>query len=380
MSPNSTQERAFMLEAIALAEQAKGKTAPNPCVGAVLVKNRRMAARGRHEFYGGPHAEINCLADAGARGVDPADCTMYVTLEPCNHHGKTPPCTEALIKAGVPRVVIGCSDPNAGVDGGGADRLREAGVEVVTGVAESECLDLVRDFIVWNETARPYVYLKMASTLDGRIATRSGHSKWITGEAARTEVHRLRSRVDAVVVGGGTFRADDPRLDVRLEPAPERQPLAVVAATRLPGSNEKLILLAERAKETIFLTTEAAAASNQAAALKKLGCRVWGLPGSARGELNLLKGLERLRQEAGAHYVLCEGGGALALSFLKQGLMDEFWHFTSPKVLGDAGARPMLIGREPETMDEAIGLRTLRVERIGDDLLGVYAPLEKAGK
>ena len=369
-----------MLEAVALAEQAKGKTAPNPCVGAVMVRDGVAVARGRHEFYGGPHAEVNCLADAESKGVDPAECVMYVTLEPCNHHGKTPPCTEALIEAKVPRVVIGCADPNAGVDGGGAERLRNAGVEVVSGVAESECLDLIRDFLVWNETAGPYVYLKMASTLDGRIATRRGHSKWITGDAARSEVHRLRSRVDAVIVGGGTFRADDPRLDVRTAPEPEKQPLAVVATTRLPGAREKFALLADRAKETIFLTTEAAAASNKAAALKKLGCRVWGLPGSGKGELNLVPGLERLRAETDVYNVLCEGGGALALSFLRQGLMDEFWHFTSPKVLGDSEAKPMLIGREPESMDEAIEFRTLRVERIGDDLLGVYAPLQKSGK
>jgi diaminohydroxyphosphoribosylaminopyrimidine deaminase/5-amino-6-(5-phosphoribosylamino)uracil reductase len=373
MNPTDDIRRGFMLQAAALAETAKGKTAPNPCVGAVLVRDGRVVARGMHEYYGGPHAEVNCLSDARAKGADPAGCEMYVTLEPCNHHGKTPPCSEALIEAGVARVVIGCLDPNAGVAGGGSRRLVDAEIEVVSGVAERECRDLIRDFIIWNETGRPYVYVKMASTLDGRIAARTGHSKWITGEAARAEVHRLRARCGAVVVGGGTFRADDPRLDVRGREV-ENQPLAVVATSRLPGTDDKFTLLAERAKETIFLTDEASAASDAARALGGRGCRVLGLPRTPGGGLDLLPGLKILRSEANAHYVLCEGGGSLALSFVEQGLMDEFWHFTAPKVLGDEAASPMFCGRAPRTMDGAIRLRPIRHLRIGDDMLCVYAP------
>jgi diaminohydroxyphosphoribosylaminopyrimidine deaminase/5-amino-6-(5-phosphoribosylamino)uracil reductase len=362
-----------MAKALALAARGKGATAPNPCVGAVLVKEDNVVAEGYHTAHGGPHAEVECLADARDKGVDPAECTMYVTLEPCNHHGKTPPCSEALLDAGVPAVVIGCADPNPGVAGGGAKRLAEAGVHVTLGVAEDACREMIRDFITWNETALPYTYVKMASTLDGRIATRTGHSQWITGEASRTLVHRLRARVGAVIVGGGTFRADNPGLDAR---APEAtcQPLAVVVTSRLPAAKDQFTLLAHRAQETIFFTTQAAAASAKSKALKALGCRVWGLPAATGGGLDLADGLARLRAEAGVHYALCEGGGALALSFMVQGLMHEFWHFTAPKILGDASAKPLLCGRSPETMDEALALRPLYSEPSGEDLLCVYAP------
>jgi diaminohydroxyphosphoribosylaminopyrimidine deaminase/5-amino-6-(5-phosphoribosylamino)uracil reductase len=366
-----------MREALALAKMGKGATAPNPCVGAVLVKDGQVAARGYHQVYGGPHAEVNCLADARDKGVDPALCSMYVTLEPCNHHGKTPPCAEALLHAGVPRVVIGCPDPNATVAGGGAKRLAEAGVEVVMGVAQGECRDMIRDFITWNQTNLPYIFVKIASTLDGRIATRTGHSQWVTGEESRAEVHRLRARVGAVIVGGGTFRADNPGLDARTgEKTP--QPLAAVVTSRLPGAQETFKLLAHRPEETIFLTTQAAAASQKAKDLKALGCRVWGLPAAKNRGLDLRQGLERLREEAGVHYALCEGGGSLALSFMVQGLMHEFWHFTAPKILGDESAKPLMCGRAPETMDEAFQLRLLRCERMGEDMLCVYAPKENS--
>jgi diaminohydroxyphosphoribosylaminopyrimidine deaminase/5-amino-6-(5-phosphoribosylamino)uracil reductase len=376
MKPTENSERALMLQALAEAEAAGRRTPPNPRVGAVLVRGGEVVARGRHEFHGGPHAEVNCIEDARAKGVDPAGCTLYVTLEPCNHQGKTPPCTKAILEAKIPRVVIGAPDPNRTVQGGGAEALEQAGVEVVTGVAERECLDLVREFLVWQNTDRPYVIVKLASTLDGRIAARSGHSRWITGEAARQEVHELRSRCGAVIVGGQTFRADNPSLDARGVEA-EAQPLAVVVTSRLPRPNDNVKLLAHRAAETIFLTGMDVSVSKEADALREVGVRIWGLP-VGTGGLCLAEGLARLRSECGVHRALCEGGGALALSFLTSGLMDEFWLFTAPKVLGDERAAPLFSGRSPETMDEALGLRPVRRRAVGGDMLQIFAPLEKA--
>jgi len=199
-----------MARAVELAGRGFGSTAPNPCVGAVLVKGGRIVAEGWHAVYGGPHAEINCLADARAKGVSPADCVLYVTLEPCNHYGKTPPCAQAVYEAGIRSVVVGARDPNPDVAGGGIAFLRERGVHVETGVLAKQCFNLIADFIIWKTTPLPYLYLKLATTIDGRIATRTGDSAFVSNAASRLEVHRLRSKVGAVMVGAGTLCADNP--------------------------------------------------------------------------------------------------------------------------------------------------------------------------
>ncbi|WP_167942226.1 bifunctional diaminohydroxyphosphoribosylaminopyrimidine deaminase/5-amino-6-(5-phosphoribosylamino)uracil reductase RibD [Desulfobaculum xiamenense] len=370
MSPD--RATAFMLHAVELAKRGRRHTAPNPSVGALLVCDGEIVAEGWHQRFGGPHAEIECLANAKARGVDPAQCAMFVTLEPCNHHGKTPPCSRAVLAAGVRELYVGTLDPNP-VAKGGAQFLRENGVAVHVGVAESACRDLIADFRVWKATERPYVILKMAATLDGKIATRTGHSQWVSGEASRRSVHELRSRVDAVIVGGGTFRADNPGLDARPQNAPDalRQPLAVVVTATLPAADADFQLLARRASETIFWTTQDAADGLQADALRTLGCRVWGLPSSGDG-LDLAKGLEKLRSDCGCLRALCEGGGGLALSFLASGLIDEFRLFVAPKILGDEMARNLFTGRSPLTMDEAIALRTAETRQCGEDTLIIY--------
>ena len=210
----------FMREAAELAERGRWSAAPNPTVGAVLVRDGVVVARGWHTAYGKSHAEVECLKDAEAKGVDPSACTLVVTLEPCNHQGQTPPCTEAVIAAGIRHVVIGLRDPNPKA-AGGMERLAEAGVEVEAGVCEELCRDLVADFLIWQTTKRPYVMLKLAMTLDGRIATRTGHSRWITGETARRQVHELRANVGraggAILVGGNTLHTDNPLLTARLD-------------------------------------------------------------------------------------------------------------------------------------------------------------------
>ncbi len=359
----------FMLEAIKLAERGRWKTAPNPTVGALLVREGVVVAQGWHTAFGKGHAEVECLADAAAKGVDPATCTLVVTLEPCNHHGKTPPCSEAILAAGIRHVVIGLADPNPQASGG-AKRLIDAGVQVEIGICETECRDLVADFLVWQTTLRPYVILKLAMTLDGRIATRTGHSQWITCEASRHAVHVLRANVGmaggAVLVGGNTLYADNPLLTAR-EAQSERQPLAAAVTSRIP-SPDSLRLLQERPGETILFTTASGAATPRAAQLRERGVRVFGLGRwkAGKGE-DLLQALEHLRSEENCPYVLCEGGGKLALALLEAGLVDEFHLHIAPKILGDNDARPLFSGRTPLTLDEALSMRLMDLTRYGDD-------------
>lgn len=366
----------FMQEAVALAEKGRWSAAPNPTVGAVLVRDGAVVARGWHTACGKSHAEVECLRDAEANGVDPAACTLVVTLEPCNHQGKTPPCTEAVIAAGIRHVVIGLRDPNPAA-AGGLERLTEAGVRVETGVCEDLCRDLVADFLIWQTTKRPYVILKLAMTLDGRIATRTGRSRWITGEASRRKVHVLRANVGrtggAVLVGGNTLHTDNPLLTARLDEPVERQPLAVSISSRVPAP-DSLALLRERPTETILFTTASGAATPKAALLRELGVRVVGLDRWKSGE-DLVRILEYLRQEADCPYVLCEGGGRLGLSLLENGLVDEFHVHIAPKVLGDNEARPLFDGRTPLELDEALSLRLVRMETCGDDGHLIFRPV-----
>ena len=251
----------YMELALMLAKNGLGWTAPNPMVGAVLVKDGEIIGQGWHEKCGEPHAERNALANCKK---SPQGATLYVTLEPCCHQGKTPPCTAAVREAGIKKLVVGLADPNP-VACGGACQLREAGLEVVEGVCAQECRDLVADFLVWQTQNRPYVILKMAATLDGRIATRKGQSQWISSEPSRQEVQRLRAGIGlcggAVLIGGGTFRADDPRLTVHEAGATAPQPLACVLTSRLPQPDADFHLLRHRPEQTIFMASPAAAAS-----------------------------------------------------------------------------------------------------------------------
>lgn len=408
----------FMGEAIALARRGRWRAAPNPTVGAVLVHDGQVLARGFHTACGMPHAEVECLRDAAANGVDPAGCTLVVTLEPCNHHGKTPPCSQAVLDAGIRHVVVGMADPNP-VARGGAEFLRQYGVRVDMGVREQDCRDLVADFVTWKKTDQPYVILKLASTLDGRIATRAGHSQWISCAASRRRVHAIRAGVGhaggAVLVGGATLFADNPLLTARCgdfsdafpaapqgdcarvdgADAPRRQPLAVAVTSRmdqLAARAGELALLQQRATDTIFWTTEKAAASPAADTVRATGARVWGLPGLSgqnsqdgqRGTdgttgtgdkgLDLRAGLARLRTEAGCLYVLCEGGGQLGLALLEAGLVHEFELHLAPKVLGDNAARPLFDGRAPLRLEDALGLRVAATAPSGDDIIVTLRP------
>jgi diaminohydroxyphosphoribosylaminopyrimidine deaminase/5-amino-6-(5-phosphoribosylamino)uracil reductase len=369
----------FMAKAVKLARQGLGLTAPNPCVGAVLVCDNRIAAQGWHTAWGKPHAEVEALRDAAARGVDTTRCTLYVTLEPCNHQGKTPPCTRAILEAGVPEVVVGCADPNATVAGGGAEFLRGKGVTVRMGVREQECRDLIADFLTWQTTDRPFSILKLATTLDGKIASRDGRAAWITGEDSRREVHRLRSWCGAVIVGGGTYRADDPALTCRLPGFDGAHPLAVIVTRTLPDPSAESALLSSRPEQVVFWTSEAETASVRAARLADLGVQVRGLPVLDQGPekpLDLKEGLRLLRREHGCHYTLTEGGGHLAGAMRRQGLVDELRLFQAMKVLGDEKGLGAFAGRGDTAMADAWKFRLVEQAFFGEDLYLRLRPKE----
>lgn len=369
----------FMDFAIELAEKGRGRTAPNPCVGAILVRNGEAVAGGFHTACGHPHAEIEALRDARSRNIDPSQCTLYVTLEPCNHHGKTPPCTEAILQAGIRDVVIGCTDPNQRVAGGGAAFLQDSGVTVHSGVKDRECRDLIADFLVWQSTDRPFSILKLATTLDGKIAVRSGQAAWISGEISRREVHALRSWCGAVIVGGGTYRTDNPLLTCRLPDFGGPQPLAVVVSRTLPDSGVDSNLLSARAGQTIFWTSVEESHSSRATRLGDLGVSVWGLPLWAKDPswgLDLGQGLRLLRRDRGCHYTLTEGGGHLACSMQHQGLVDELRIFQAMKVLGDEQARSAFAGRHVITMRDCWEFRPIEQRFLESDLYLRLRPKE----
>ncbi len=356
----------FMRMALDEAEKGVGLTSPNPAVGAVLVKNGHVLARGFHAKAGGPHAEIVALRGAGgrARGAD-----LYTTLEPCNHQGRTPPCTEAILAAGIRRVFVGSLDANPKVSGRGVKRLRSAGLKVVSGVLGEACADLNAPFFTFITRKRPYVTLKVASTADGRIAAEGGDSRWVTGPKARERVHWLRGRVDAVLVGAGTVRADDPQLTARPRGRPsKRQPLRVVlsASLDLPAGAK---VFAGRPGGALVLTTSGDEA--KAAALRAAGAQVVRLPPGRGGGVDLAAALQELARRDVVR-LLVEGGAGVYGGFLEAGLADEVLLFLAPKVLGSGLTWASLSARG--RMGDAIPLAPWRIEQLGPDVLLTARP------
>lgn len=366
----SDHER-WMHRCLELAARGAGRVSPNPMVGAVLVgPEGTLLGEGWHAAYGGPHAEPHALRDAATRhGADALrTATLYVNLEPCNHHGKTPPCTDAVLAAGVPRVVVGTVDPFPAVAGRGVERLRAHGVEVTTGVLEHECRRLNEAFLHHVATGRPLVVLKMAQTLDGCVATATGDARWVSGPEARQRVHAWRARLDAVLVGRGTALADDPALTVRHVEG--RQPVRVVLdrAGTLPASLQ--LFTDAFAAHTVAVTAPAARPA-YAAALAAAGGRVLRAP-EAEGRLDLGGVLDVLGREGGRdglplQSVLVEAGPALAAALFRQDLVDRFCLFIAPKLAGDGLATmgPLGIDR----MDDALTFAEQRWETVGADLL-----------
>ena len=362
-------EEQFMKRAIELAKQGSGWTAPNPLVGAVVVKNGRVIGEGYHRKYGELHAERNALA---ACTEDPAGATLYVTLEPCCHYGKTPPCTEIIIEKKIAKVVIGSRDPNPKVAGKGARILREHGIEVVEDYMREACDALNPVFFHYITTKTPYVVLKFAMTLDGKIATRTGASKWITGEAARNHVHQLRGRYAGILAGIGTVLADDPMLNCRIDGA--HQPLRIILDSylRIPMGSR----LVRSAKEYPLLivcnesTRDREEGTSRIQKLEEAGAKVWTLPEkNGHPDLNVL--MQRLGEEK-IDSVLIEGGGTVNEAALKAHIVHHVYAYIAPKIFGGEDAKTPVEGSGIRLPQECANLRLAKITVLLNDMLLEY--------
>lgn len=365
----------FMQQALRLAGRGVGRVEPNPMVGAVLVRDGQIVARGYHQQFGGPHAEVEALQDARARGVDPSGCTLVVTLEPCCHVGKTPPCVATLLDARISKAVVAMADPNPVVDGKGIDQLRQAGVAVEVGVCEDRARRLNEPYLKRVTTGLPWVIAKWAQTLDGRIATQSGHSRWISNERSRRLAHQLRARVDAVVVGVGTVLADNPRLTargVKLKRVARR--VVVDPRLQIPGDAR---VLSEGDVSTLTLAVAAdlyAEHPPKMVELAQRGVEFVGLPAWDRDSSRLAMEplLRHLSQAHHATNVVVEGGAKLLGSLFQQRLVDQVLAFVSPKLFGDSQAVPPARGLSCPAVDQAQQLLLRGVRRVGGDVLLDY--------
>jgi len=359
-----TQDSQFMRQAIRLARKAAGRTSPNPLVGAVVVRDGLTVGRGHHKKAGTPHAEVHALNEAGAAATG---ATLYVTLEPCNHTGRTPPCTEAILRAGVSRVVVGMPDPNPHVFGSGAKFLRDRGILVEEGLLEEECRAINRPFIKHVTTGTPWVILKAAVSIDGKLATRSGKSCWITGAEARAEVHRLRNRVDGIMVGAGTALADDPSLTTRLVSGRKgRDPLRIVVDRSLRLQGEARMLRQQSAAGTVVFHGKDAPETRRKK-LTRSGARLIEVSCGEDGLLSLVEILSELgRMQITS--LLVEGGGRLHSSFIAQGLADEAYFFQAPLLLGNDGIA-LLNGLGADSVQDGVRLQGISYRRYGEDML-----------
>lgn len=359
-----------MQMALQLAQKGCGWTSPNPMVGAVIVKDGRVIGKGYHEKYGQPHAERNALFSCTE---DPKGATMYVTLEPCCHYGKQPPCTEAVLEAGIRRVVVGSSDPNPLVCGKGVGILREHGVHVTEGVLREECDRLNQVFFHYIQTGRPCVVMKYAMTMDGKIAAYTGASKWVTGEEARAHVQSQRHRFRSIMVGVGTVLADDPLLTCRIEGG--RNPIRIVCDSRLRTPlDSQLVKTADQA-QTVIATC--CADRERQAAYQKAGCHVWLIP-EKEGRVDLKELMKRLGQEK-IDSVLLEGGGTLNWAALESGVVQKVQAYVAPKLFGGQLAKTPVEGQGFPAPSQAVILKNSAVTRLGEDFL-IESEIESEAK
>jgi diaminohydroxyphosphoribosylaminopyrimidine deaminase / 5-amino-6-(5-phosphoribosylamino)uracil reductase len=352
----------FMSLAVRLARRRLGRTTPNPEVGAVLVKDGRVVGQGYHRAAGKPHAEVEAIR---AAGTDAKGAELFVTLEPCNHHGRTPPCTDAIKEAGIKKVWYGVDDPNPGVRGGGANTLREAGIEVVGHVNEKRCRRTNEVYLTNVTLRRPFVYLKLAMSLDGRIATRTGDSQWITSEESRKRVHRLRDRVSAIAVGIGTVLADNPSLTTRLPRGRGHDPVRIVLDSNLRTPPDAAIFNPSSSAALIIATRKDPPADRKAV-LEKLGAKV--LPTAGQTCVDLKDLFLRLYR-AGITSVLIEGGSGLAWAALKARVVDRCMFFYAPIIIGGEEAVLGVGGLGVSTLGDAPKLIEMQFSRVGPDLL-----------
>ena len=358
---SSTTDQQWMRRALELAASAIGEASPNPLVGALVVRDGRIVGRGVHRYAQVTHAEVLALEDAGEQAQG---ATLYTTLEPCSHHGRTPPCTEMIIRSGIARVVAAMIDPNPQVCGRGLEALRRAGVGVDLGVCEGEARRLNEAFVTYITTGRPFVHLKIAMSLDGRIATRSRESHWITGEAARHRAHELRHQSDAVLVGIGTVLADDPELTDRLGRPRSRPLVRVVLDSRLRLPLEsKLVRTADEAPVLVFTRV---AEQERVEPLRARGVTVIRVPAHGH-RVSLPAVLEELGRREITR-LLVEGGAEVAAAFVEHRLVDKFTLFVAPRLIGGREAVPVLGGRGCARVSEAWAVNIVGLDRVGEDI------------
>jgi diaminohydroxyphosphoribosylaminopyrimidine deaminase/5-amino-6-(5-phosphoribosylamino)uracil reductase len=352
----------FAREALDVAREGEGQASPNPLVGTVVVRDGEVVGRGTHLYANRKHAEVVALEKAGERA---RGATVYVNLEPCSHHGRTPPCVDALLEAGVSRVVASMRDPAPYVDGRGFEMLRAAGVEVDVGVEREAAERLNERYLRYITTNRPFVLLKVAETLDGRVATRTGASKWITGAEAREASQELRRAYDAILVGVNTVVADDPDLTYR-GAAPKRAPLvrAVVDPRLRIPLESRLVATASESPVVVYSRDAAGPAAD---ALRDRGVDVVALPGGPDGALDCGALLDDLGARR-ANGLIVEGGPETSARFLSAGLVDKVVAFVAPKLLGGRDSRAAIGGAGPESLDAAVALERVEVRRLGDDV------------
>lgn len=360
------QDIEYMQRAVALARKGAGFVNPNPMVGCVVVKDDTIIAEGFHEYYGGLHAERNALTKSCN---DVKGATLYVTLEPCCHHGKTPPCTDIIIEKGIKKVVVGLLDPNPLVSGKGISILKNAGIEVVTGIEEDKIKELNKIFLKYIKTRRPYVILKTAMTLDGKIASHTGDSKWITCEKSRQMVHKLRSEMMGIVAGIGTVISDDPMLNCRLEDQQTtkvHQPIRIVVDSKLSISSDCKIVKTAKEYKTIIAHTNSASQENidrmNLLNVETLLCE------EKDGRVDINDLMNKLG-EKGIDSLLLEGGSCLNAAFLEAGCVDEVYAFIAPKIIGGEASKTPIAGKGIDLMKDAITFDKVEIEQIENDVL-----------
>ena len=374
--PYKKQDIEYMQRAIALAKKGAGFVNPNPMVGCVVVKDNEIIAEGYHEYYGGLHAERNALTNTSA---DCKDATLYVTLEPCCHHGKTPPCTDIIIEKGIKKVVVGLLDPNPLVSGKGISILQNAGIEVITGVEVDKIKELNKVFLKYIKTKRPYVILKTAMTLDGKIASYTGDSKWITNDKSRQLVHKLRSEMMGIVAGIGTVKADNPMLNCRLEGQQTtdnrqqtsiHQPIRIIVDTKASISLDSNIVKTANEYRTILAVGQQSIVNSQQSKINELeSFNVEILQCEEKdGHVDINDLMVKLG-EKGIDSLLLEGGSCLNAAFLEAGCVDEVYAFIAPKIIGGEHSKSPIGGKGIELMKDSITFDKVEIEQIENDIL-----------
>jgi len=355
----------YMSLALNLAARGQGMTSPNPLVGAVIVKRGNIIGKGYHKRAGFPHAEIEAILDAEKKGNNVKGSTLYVTLEPCCHtNKKTPPCVDSIVKKGISEVIVGCLDPNPGVSGKGIKILEERGLNVGVGVLDEKCRILNEAFFKYIKTGIPFVTLKLAATLDGKIATKTGDSKWIGTEKQRKHAHILREKVDAIIIGIETVLLDDPRLTVRLKKKSIHQPIPIVLDNRLRIPLKSRLLNIHRSP---LIITTSKSNPHKIDKIRKAGSRVLIIDKDKNGNIDLTKLMKKLGK-LGCTSILIEGGSKVAASALSTKLVDKIVFFYAPKIIGEEGISMIGKLRIPK-VDKSIIIKNMRIKSLGEELM-----------